>query len=170
MQRQTTLVREIESLQAKIAVRRQDRARIDDEISDLVAANKAKIMMLVATTFERLDLSNVPVSTLLLSLSKVTADTVHQPTSLAAAGNIPAFVRFGRNASPSNRELLVAAGLHWNGREGGWVGQVTEAQIADLRRTFGGRLEKPEAIRAEMTRAGPLDTLRSRCPPTWRPS
>ena len=40
------------------------------------------------------------------------------------------------------------AGLHWHGRQAGWVGVVTTAQLAELRRTFGGRVEKPEQVGA----------------------
>lgn len=165
MKRPMMLAREIESVEAKIAERRRDRARIDDEILDLIAIKRAKMTALVGTTVERWDLSEVSVETLMQSLSKITHDALHNSTSLAAAGNLQAFVRFGRNASASNREKLVAAGLHWNGREGGWVGRVTEAQIADLRDTFGGRLEKPEVVCAQddpgMTPDGALEPLSS---------
>lgn len=148
MKRPMTLVREIESIQATIAERRRDRARIDDEISDLVAINKTKLMALVEAALERLDVSKVPAQTLMLSLSQVMDDAIHKTMSSPDVA-LQAFMRFGRNASPANREKLVAAGLHWHGREGGWVGQVTEAQIANLRDTFGGRLKKPEAVRAQ---------------------
>ena len=149
MKRPMTLSREIESIQAKIAERRRDRARIDDEISHLMAINRAKMMALVGATVERWDLGEMPVQTLMLSLSKVTEDALYKPTSLAVAATVQVFVRFGRNASASNLAKLEAAGLHWNGREGGWVGIVAEAQISDLRQTFGGRLEKPDSVRAE---------------------
>ena len=165
MKRPMTLSREIESIQAKIAERRRDRARIDSEISNLLAISKAKMAALVGVTLERWDLSDVPVQTLLRCLAKVTEDAIHKPTSPAPAADLQVFVKFGRNASPLNREKLMAAGLHWNGREGGWVGNCTAAQISDLRQTFGGRLEKPEAIPAEgdpgISAGGAQETLSS---------
>jgi hypothetical protein len=149
MKRPTTLVREIELIQAKIALLRREQARIEGEVSDLVATNKAKMMELVGATVERWDLSQVPVQALVSSLSKWSEDVVHDRPSLAGAANIEAFVRFGRNASASNRQRLEAPGLHWNGRDGGWVGKVTEAQLELLRHAFGARVEKPELVRAE---------------------
>ncbi|WMT76976.1 hypothetical protein [Bradyrhizobium sp. Ash2021] len=149
MKKTAKLAREIEHAQAKIALLCQEQARIGQEISHLVATNKAKMMELVGATVERWDLSQVPVQALLSSLSKLSQDVVHDRPNLADVANIQTFVRFGRNASASNRQRLEAAGLHWNGREGGWVGKVTETELAVLRHAFGARVEKPEHVRAE---------------------
>ncbi len=156
MKRHTGLVREIELIQAKIALLRREQARIDGEISNLIATHNAKMMVLVEATVERWDLSQVRVQTLVSSLSKVSEAVVNDGPSSTATANIQAFVRFGRNASASNRERLEAAGLHWNGREGGWVGKTTEAQLADLHRTFGARVEKPKLVRAGEDLGEPL--------------
>ncbi len=58
-------------------------------------------------------------------------------------------MKVSRNVSVSNREVLESAGLHWHGRDGGWIGSVTHTQLADLRRVFGKRVEKPELAGAE---------------------
>lgn len=148
MKRPRTLVREIESNQARIAVLREDHARIGQEIAHLVAANKAKVLELVGVEVERLGLSQLPIHNLLSSLSMLGKGLVVDhvlPNSLPEAeASIQAFVRFSRNASASNRRLLESAGLHWHGRDGGWTGNVTPAALAYLRQAFGKRVEKPE--------------------------
>jgi hypothetical protein len=148
MKRPRTLVHEIELNQTRIAVLREDHARIGQEISHLVAANKAKVVELVEAEVERLDLSQLPIHNLLTSLSKlgeaVGVDRVLPASFLEAEPSIQAFVKLSRNASASNRQVLESAGLHWHGRDGGWAGNVTPAQLAHLRRAFGERVEKPE--------------------------
>lgn len=59
--------------------------------------------------------------------------------------NVEAFIRLSRNASAENRAALEIAGLHWNGRAGGWTGHVTSAASQQLRRVFGKRVIKPAA-------------------------
>jgi hypothetical protein len=148
MKRPRTLVHEIELNQTRIAVLREDHARIGREISHLVAANKAKVMELVEAEVERLDLSQLPIHNLLSSLSKLGETVVVEhffPTSLPEVeANIHAFVKLSRNASASNRRILESAGLHWHGRAGGWIGNVTPDDLAHLRLAFGERVEKPE--------------------------
>jgi len=148
MKRPRTLVREIELNQVRIAVLREDHARIGQEISHLVAANNAKVMELVGAEIERLDLGQLPIHDLLSSLSKLGEGGVVDnvlPTSLPEAeANIHAFVKLSRNASASNRRMLESAGLHWHGRAGGWIGNVTPDELAHLRRAFGERVERPE--------------------------
>lgn len=148
MKRPRTLVREIELNQARIAVLREDRARIGQEISHLIAANKAKVMELVGIEIERIDLGQLPIHNLLSSLSKLGEGGVVDnflPTSRPeAAANIQAFVKLSRNASASNRRMLESAGLHWHGRAGGWIGNVTLDELAHLRLAFGERVVKPE--------------------------
>jgi hypothetical protein len=153
MKKPVTLVCEIEWTQARIAVLSEDHARIGQEISHLIRQNKARITELVGATVERLDLSGLPVHVLLSSLSKLGEGLVIDrdlSTGLPEAqANIQVFVKFGRNASASNRQLLLAAGLHWHGRHGGWSGCVTRERLAHLRRVFGRRVEKPEEVSTE---------------------
>jgi hypothetical protein len=85
-------------------------------------------------------------------------DTHDRPNATLAEGaDIEVFVKIGRNASSSNRQALETAGLHWHGRQAGWVGVVTAAQLAELRRTFGGRVEEPEQVGAGENPALPVE-------------
>jgi hypothetical protein len=121
MKKTTKLVREIELTQARIAALREDHARIGQEISHLVAQNKARIMELLGATVERLDLSRLPIHALLSPLSKLAEDVDHDRPNALEEANIEAFVKIGRNASSTNRRVLEMAGLHWHGRHAGWV-------------------------------------------------
>jgi hypothetical protein len=147
----TKLIREIEHAQAKIAALREEYARTGQELSYWVGMHKSKVVELVGATVERLDLSHVPIQNLLSSLTQLGDDAVRNGANatLAEEADIEVFVKIGRNASSSNRRALETAGLHWHGRQAGWLGVVTTAQLAELRRTFGGRLEKPEQVGAE---------------------
>jgi hypothetical protein len=138
MKKAATLIREIELNNNKLALLQRDHARIGQEISDLAASTKAKIIEFVGTTVESLDLSQVPIHLLVSRVSKL-GDGLFQEDPVNVDDTM-VFVRFGRNASSANRQVLVSAGLHWHGRDGGWVGRVTEVQLASLRKTFGDRV------------------------------
>ncbi|SRR5258707_8146957 len=69
MKRPRTLVREIMQTQERIAVLRDDQARIGQEISHLIATNKTKVMELVGDAVGRLDLSQLPINDFLFGLS-----------------------------------------------------------------------------------------------------
>ena len=100
--------------------------------------NKAKIIEFVGTTVESLDLSQVPIHLLVSRVSKLGEGLIQEDR--VNEDDTTVFVKFGRNASSANRQVLVSAGLHWHGRDGGWVGQVTEAQLVSLRKAFGDRV------------------------------
>ncbi|WP_147250302.1 hypothetical protein [Bradyrhizobium sp. MOS003] len=138
MKKSATLIREIEINTNKLALLQRDHARIGQEISDLAASNKAKIIELIGTTVVNMDLSQVPIHLLVSRVSKL-GDGLFQEDP-ASEDDTTVFVKFGRNASSANRQVLVSAGLHWHGRDGGWVGRVTEAQLASLRKAFGDRV------------------------------
>ncbi|WP_298885803.1 hypothetical protein [uncultured Bradyrhizobium sp.] len=138
MKKAATLIREIEFNNSKLAQLQRDHARIGQELSDLAASNKAKITELVGTMAERLDLSQVPIHLLVSRVSKL-GDGLFQADPVSEDGTT-VFVKFGRNASSVNRQVLVSAGLHWHGRDGGWGGRVTVTQLASLRKTFGDRV------------------------------
>jgi len=146
MKRRTTLVREITENQTRISELRADQARIGKEIEQLILANKAAVMALVGDAVGRLDFGQVAIDDLLSSISTLTESIANRSGSAPpsdGAGTL-AFVRLSRNASTSNRQALKAAGLRWNGRNAGWTGYVSRAQLAELRRVFGKRVEKPE--------------------------
>ncbi|MCK1576828.1 hypothetical protein [Bradyrhizobium sp. 174] len=138
MKKSATLIREIEINTNKLALLQRDHARIGQEISDLAASNKAKIIELIGTTVENMDLSQVPIHLLVSRVSKLGEGLIQEDR--VSEDDTTVFVKFGRNASSANRQVLVSAGLHWHGRDGGWVGRVTEAQLASLRKTFGDRV------------------------------
>ncbi|MFK4384578.1 hypothetical protein [Bradyrhizobium sp. USDA 223] len=138
MKKVATLIREIEINNKKLALLQRDHARIGQEISDLAASNKVKIIELIGTTVESMDLSQVPIDLLVSRVSKLTEGLIQEDR--VSEDDTAVFVKFGRNASAAKRQVLVSAGLHWHGRDGGWVGRVTEGQLASLRKTFGDRV------------------------------
>lgn len=146
MKRPAALVLEIEKDQARIAGLRKERARIDQEISNLVATNKALIVQLVSGTVEQLDLSRLPVRALVSPLAMLGEDVEHRAERpLQEEAAIETFVKIGRNVSSSNRLAHERAGLHSHGRDpAGWKGTVTASQLAERRHHFGERVERPE--------------------------
>lgn len=50
-------------------------------------------------------------------------------------------VRLSANASPVNRGTLRAAGLRWSGKQGRYIGDVSEAVLATLMKRFKDRVE-----------------------------
>lgn len=154
MKKPAALIREIEVNQAKLALLQKEHARIGQEISDLSARNRAKIVELVETTLETLDFGEVPIHMLVSKLTKLSEELIHEDTG--GDDRIAVFVRFGRNASSANRQVLVSAGLHWHGRDGGWVGQVTEMQLARLRNAFGDRVSGSKSEGAGSSAKKPL--------------
>jgi hypothetical protein len=149
MKRRTTLVREITETQARISELRRHQARICEEIEELTSANKANVMALVGDAVGRADFGQVAIDDLLSSISALAESVANRSGSTApsdGAETFQAFVRLSRNASTSNCAALKAAGLHWHGRSAGWTGCVSRAQLAELRRVFGKRVEKPEDV------------------------
>lgn len=157
MKKPATLVREIELNHAKLALLHREHARIGQEILDLATLNKAKIIELVGTTVETLDLSQVPIHVLVSKLSKLGEGLIQEDP--VSEDNTAVFVKFGRNASSANRQVLLSAGLHWHGRDGGWVGRVTEAQLASLRGAFGDRVSAPKGEDAGWPLEEPPDAV-----------
>src|ERR1700759_3285101 len=142
MKRPTPLVREITQNQARIAELRKDQVRIGAEIDGLISANKANVMALVGDAVERLDFGQLKIEDLLSSISKLAESGADHPDLMTEpVEGIRVVVRLSRNASAANRKALKAAGLRWNGRVPGWTGYVTSAQLAELGRLFGARVE-----------------------------
>src|SRR5260370_27145416 len=143
MKRPRTLVREIMQTQERIAVLREDQARIGQEISHLIATNKTKVMELVGDAVGRLDLSQLPINDFLFRLSGlcegVVNDRVLPNSPLAAEAKIEAFVKVSRNVSVSNRQVLESAGLPRHGGGGGGVCRGTPTPPSGPRRVFGER-------------------------------
>jgi hypothetical protein len=50
------------------------------------------------------------------------------------------FVKLSSNTSAANREVLEKSGVRWNGRLGGWKGNISIAATEILRERFGDRL------------------------------
>lgn len=154
MTKPAALIREIEVNQAKLAMLQKEHSRIGQKISYLSALNKTKIIELVGTTLESLDFGEVPIHVLLSKLTKLSEELIHEGPD--SDDKIAVFVRFGRNVSSANRQLLVSAGLHWHGRDGGWVGQTTAMQVARLRDAFGDRVRGAKRDEAGSSPEEPL--------------
>jgi hypothetical protein len=147
MKRSRTITREFIATQSRIATLREEHARIGEEISNLQAAQHAQAAKLVTDVLGTLDLTGVPIDSLLSAIVKVGGVAPEAP-SMPPSAAVPAvnvLVRISRNASPANRALLEEAGLHWNGRDGVWLGNVTHDELDRLRAAFGERVEQPES-------------------------
>ncbi|MBN8974987.1 MAG: hypothetical protein J0I08_00770 [Rhizobiales bacterium] len=111
------------------------------------ARSKARLVELVGATLESLDFDEVPIHMLVSKLTELSEELIHEGPG--GDDRIAVFVRLGRNASSANRHARMSAGLHWHGRDGGWVGQVTKMQLAKLREAFGDRLSGAKAQEAQ---------------------
>lgn len=63
------------------------------------------------------------------------------------------FVRIGKNTSPEKMQILKMH-LRWNGRKGGWTGNVSETTLGEFRKLFDAEQliagdEKPEVLEAD---------------------
>jgi hypothetical protein len=158
MKRPATLVREITQNQARIAELRNDQVRIGAEIEGLISANKANVMALVGDAVGRLDFGQLKIEDLLSSISKLVGGAEHTDSMAEPVEGIRVVVRLSRNASAANRKALKVAGLRWNGRVPGWTGYVTSAQLDELGRLFGERVENRDQASAAQDTSTPVET------------
>jgi hypothetical protein len=160
MKRPATILREITQNQARIAELRDDQVRIYAEIEGLHSANKANVLALVGHAIGQLDFARLNIDDLLSSISKLAeAGADHTDLTVRPVESVRALLRLSRNASASNLRAIKAAGLRWNGRLGGWTGHVTSAELDELRRLFGERVEQPEQASAAQDTEAPVGTV-----------
>ncbi len=72
------------------------------------------------------------------------AETIGEPAVAAQASAVT--VRISRNAADGKRNVLIHAGLKWNGKAGWWAGMVDRTRLAELRSVFGERVTISPAI------------------------
>ncbi|MEY9358684.1 hypothetical protein ABH994_001405 [Bradyrhizobium yuanmingense] len=159
--RRPVRMKELQNTQATLARLRVQRTEIDAEISRLEAVQEAQVTQVVIEKVKALGIAGLPIAQVLAGLDKI-IEGMPQVSPASKDGysecdehaDIATFVRLSRNASPANRHALESAGLHWNGRAGGWTGLITATALGRLRTEFGARVEKPELANAGESSAG----------------
>lgn len=143
----------------------------DAEIPRLEAVQEAQVTQVVIEKAKALGIVGLPAQ-VLAGLDKI-SESMPQVSPASKDGysecdeqaDITTVVRLSRNASPANRHARESAGLHWNGRAGGWTGLITATALGRLRTDFGARVEKPELANAGESSAeaqrGDVDSLSS---------
>jgi hypothetical protein len=150
----------------------QDRAR-DKSIADkeqLVFAILRKrgvfglpVSQLLAL-LARIEMPCSPVGVdIVMSAPPLQTETIREP---AAAAQTNVTVRISRNAADGKRNVLIDAGLKWNGKAGSWGGLVDRARLAELWSIFGERVTISRAIEqtAASTAALPSEAAIDRDP------
>ncbi|MBB4425412.1 hypothetical protein GGD66_003969 [Bradyrhizobium sp. CIR48] len=175
-------IKALEASEATLARLIADRARIDLQIAAIQQRREADVLQFVLDTAKRLNLTQLPATSLLKALEEVAQSArmdrpVFDPGGTGAdASDDPhreltaVFVRLTRNASLENREILGRHGLRWNGRAAGWSGRVTADALRHLREIFPGRVEGPDLERSDAhpeDEAGP--TVEADRPPATSP-
>ena len=150
MKRQHTRIKEIEGGRIELAHLFDQRAQLDAEILRLEAAQEARVEAVLLETIRKLGIARLPIGEVLAILKQLAEiQNVPVPASERAlapaglpSGDVEVVVKLSRNASVSNRRALAAAGLHWNGRAGRWIGKTSAETLEGLHRAFGGRVEE----------------------------
>ena len=122
------------------------------------SANKTNVLALVGHAIGQLDFARLNIDDLLSSISKL-AEAGADGLTVRPVEGIRALVRLSRNAWASNLRAIKAAKLRWNGRLGGWTGHVTSAELDELRRLFGERVEQPEQASAAQVTEAPVEIV-----------
>lgn len=164
MKRPTTIIKELESSGARLAVLQRQQEELARELSRIKEKHDLGVEHLIIDIVRRSGIANLPISEIVAaldrlarstgeSLSGVQSEEMTRPrddivaaAELAHATGEPGaetFVKISSNASAENRAALENAGLRWNGKQGGFVGRCDAATIARLRETFGARVLKP---------------------------
>lgn len=60
---------------------------------------------------------------------------------LGASETVGVRVQISRNTAEAKRDLLIEAGLRWNGKAGRWIGRVDRRSLDELKAGFADRLE-----------------------------
>jgi hypothetical protein len=164
MRSKSTEIRKLQAEGARILKRRQ---RHDARGSLLAEAEKGyqeAIETVILSTMRAAGLTNLPLSELLenivalgqaAGISDVGMGAPRNKADLGgqhplSGGSEPeaevdrreceVFIKLSSNTSAANRETLEQSGLRWNGRLGGWKGNVGAAAADILRQRFGDRL------------------------------
>lgn len=86
-------------------------------------------------------------------------------------GGCEVFVKLTSNTSGANREALERSGVRWNGRLGGWKGNISIAATEILRERFGDRLailSAPTTTSKGRPYEGPME-VDPTAPPAYTP-
>jgi hypothetical protein len=150
MKRPLKRIKKIEGGRIELAHLLDQRAKLDAEILQLEAAQEARVEDAILEAVRRWRIVRLPIGEVLAVLEQLadTQNILPVPASESAlslaglpSGDIEVVVKLSRNASVSNRRALAAAGLHWNGRIGRWIGMTSAEILESLRRGFGERVE-----------------------------
>jgi len=167
MKRPNTIFKELENSGAKLVALQRQQDELASEISRMKQEHDLGVERMIIDIVRRRGIANLPVSEIVAtldrlagftgeSLSDVRSEEVTGPRNDAIASDgqqdatpesgVETFVKISSNASADNRRVLEAAGLRWNGKQGGFVGRTDVAALEKLREAFGARVLKPVQV------------------------
>lgn len=157
-------IRKLEAEATRILKRRQRHEARGRRLAEAERGHDEAIDAVILSAIRTAGLTQLPLSELLehiraIGLSVATSDVGEsapkrnddsEALHLQSGGSMPehnvdrggseVFVKLSSNASAAHRQILEQSGLRWNGRRGGWVGNVGDAATDNLRERFGDRL------------------------------
>jgi hypothetical protein len=164
MRNKSSEIKKLEAEGARILKRRQRHDARGRQLAEAEKGYQQAIETVILSTMRAAGLTKLPLSELLQNIealgqaagisdvgeeaTKSTDDFGGQhpqscgsePEADVDRGGCEAFVKLSSNTSAANRETLEKSGLRWNGRLGGWKGNVGHAATEILRQRFGDRL------------------------------
>jgi hypothetical protein len=161
MKRMKTVLKVLQASGAKLAELDRKLAVLQEERSHTQETHDAGVERFIIDTVRRNGITKLPIGDIVAGLDRLakpadvqpanygqSATTLPQPESAfpsaqASETTIEAFVKMSNNASEENRQKLKGAGLHWSGKEGGFVGKIGLAALEQLRVQFPDRVLRP---------------------------
>jgi hypothetical protein len=167
MRDKTSEIRKLEAEATRILKRRQRHDARGRQLAEAEKGHQETIEAVILSTIRTAGLTKLPLSELLeniMALGQAASTSnvgegapksngdfrVPHPQSGGSKseanvdrGGCEVFVKLSSNTSAAHREVLEKSGLRWNGRRGGWIGNVDEATTEILRERFSDRLSIP---------------------------
>jgi hypothetical protein len=146
MRDKSSEIRKLEAEGARILKRRQRHDARGCQMAEAEKGYQQTIETVILSTMRETGLTRLPLSELLENIvalgQTAGVSDVGEGASKNIGGQHPqsggsepeadvdrgenqAFVKLSSNTSAANREMLEKSGLHWNGRLGGWKGNVS---------------------------------------------
>src|ERR1700688_1442255 len=156
--KRTKTVAKLEAEGAKLARLGRKVAVLEKQIAQSRVAYNAGVERVILDLAREAGITQLPIGDIVEGLTRLgkrvdrqtSQGQVAMPMAEAAPSSasegrsvVEIFVKMSGNASEQNRQKLLASGLHWNGKAGGWAGEGDEATLERLRIDFPGRVLRP---------------------------
>jgi hypothetical protein len=146
---------------ARLAELDRKLAVLQEERSNTQETHDAAVERFIMDTVRRNGITKWPIGDIVAGLDRLAKPADLQPANYGQSGTtlprpeaafpsaqasettVEAFVKMSNNASEENRQKLKGAGLHWSGKEGGFIGRIGLAALEQLRVQFPDRVLRP---------------------------